>query len=221
MVPVLWSVLLVTSGCGGSSIWPGAGGGAPIVRTACEPGPLALEMLSRDCTPLFALVPDSQADKPCQADIGRERFYFDDAGNLIAPNAFRYTYRTDGNVERAIMDDADSSMAIRYTYDGDAKLLMTELEGARAKEVHYDFVDGKLVRERSSSGVHNEYVYDGDQLIKIASLSDTSVTAPETAILFEYDGLGRRSSEEHIELGRSTVRLQYSYEAPDSDRVSE
>src|SRR5262249_55218047 len=147
-------------------------------------------------------VPDSQSEKPCHADVGGQGYDFDSAGNLIAPNAFRYSYRADGNVEHATMDDAGSTMGIRFAYDRDAKLIMTELAGARAKEVHYDFVDGKLVRERSTSGVHNEYLYDGDQLLKIVSLSDTSVTTPESAILFEYDWHGRRSAEEHIELGR-------------------
>jgi hypothetical protein len=218
-----WSIALAGVGCGTASIWPGAGDGAPAVRTACQPGPLAVEMLALDCAPMMPLVPASQSEKPCHADVDGRIFDFDAAGNLIAPNAFRYTYRTDGNVQEAIMDNASALMGIRFAYGDDAKLIRAELSGSTqgASAVDYDFADGKLLRERSTSGVHNEYLYDGERLLKIVSLSEASLLLPETAILFEYDGLGRRTAEQHIDRGTSTLRFEYTYDSPDSDRVIE
>jgi hypothetical protein len=217
------TALLGVSGavaCGAPWPWPGSGG-APV-KSACEPGPLAVHtLLKMSCAPLVPLIPPTQQDKPCWAESDGTRRAFDAAGNLIAPDNLLYTYRPDGNVERAVMH---GTIGIEYIYDAGARLVFARALRSDDETVHqisYDFVDGRLLRERSSAGVRNEYLYQGDTLLRIASFSSASFAGPETAILFEYDALGRRSAEQHIDSGVNAARYEYGYDTDDSERLTQ
>lgn len=215
----LSALLGLTSACSGGFSWPGAGDGAPPVKWVCEPGPLAALMLDQPCAPLEPLVPAVQSEHPCAADVfdgsNHSALAFDAGGNVIAPHGFRYAYRADGNVDHAEVDPAEGALSIRYAYDDAARLVGAEVAGpaqAIRDQLRYEWSDGNLVRERSLSGRHNEYLYDGGRVAKIASLGGPDDTLGETAVVFSYDGYGRRESEAHIMVGQTTAHFEYGYD---------